>query len=330
MKRFFTFLLFAIGAAPLLFSQVTMTKVSHGFISGQSHECQAVEYQSPGESGKNCVWDFSKVSFLDEEKSVASLSDESYGQGTIKADQNDGREFFFNITEYANEYWGYKTGNSVFQLTEPIIKAKYPQTYNTQFFGKFSGTVTMEGSNSKYKIEGTYSTHADGSGTIILPDGVSLTALRVKTTERYPNFERVKYLWYAQNVTLPLFISFEDFSIASDGTKNLRNAQSFLNTQVKKSFDTKSLSNNFDYQIFPNPFKDNIQLSYYLPENTVVTVELFTSGGSKLITLVSNQEQSGPQTISQDVSKYTQQPGVYLLKIIVGDKTYTEKLVKAY
>ena len=330
MKRFFTFLLIVFGAIPLLLSQVTMTRASHGFFSGQNHECQVVQYQSPGEFGKNCVWDFSKAILLEKTESVSNLSDEIYGPGTIKADRNDGCEFFFNITESVNEYWGYKAGNTRYQLTEPIVKTKYPQTYNTQFSGKFTGSISVEGSNYVSQVEGTYSTHADGIGTIILPGDVSMPALRVRTTEVYRGLERVKYLWYAQNVRLPLFVTLEDYSIAADGTKKLASTVSYLNLKVKNPVVAKPLEDKFSYQVYPNPFKDNIQLNYSFPEKTLVTVELFASDGAKLVTLVSNQEQSGVQTISQDVSKYTQQPGVYLLRITVGDKTYTEKLVKAY
>lgn len=330
MKRFFTFLLIAFGVAPLLFSQVTMTKISHGFFSGQNHETQEVQYQSPGEPGKNCVWDFSKVILLEETKSVSNISDEIYEPGIVKANRNDGCEFLFKTTENTNEYWGYRYGSTLYQLTEPIVKTKYPQTFNTQFSGKFAGTITIEGSNYKRQVEGTYSTHADGIGTIILPDGVSMPALRVKTTVADKSSEQVKYLWYAQNVRLPLFVTFEDYYIAADGTKKLASTKSFLNTQVKNRIVAEQLTDNFSYQLYPNPFKDNIQLNYSLPEKAFVTVELYASGGAKLVTLVSNQEQSGSQTISQDVSKYTQQPGVYVLKITVADKTYTEKLVKAY
>ena len=330
MKRFFTFLFITIGVIPLLYSQVTMTKASHGFSSGLNHETQAVEYQSPGESGKNCVWDFSKATFLEDEKSVANLSEKLYGQGTIKADQDNGYEYFFNTTEYSNEYWGYVAGDTKYQLTEPIVKTKYPQTFNTQFSGKFAGKVTVEGSNYVRKVEGTYSTHADGIGTIILPGDVSLPALRVRTTEGFSGFERVKYLWYTQNISLPVFVTLEDYSIASDGTKELLTSKSVINTQAKNHVVTKNLTDNFTYQVYPNPFRDNVQLTYFLPEKALVTVELYASGGTKLVTLISNQEQSGTQTLSRDLSRYTQQPGVYLIKITVGDNTYIEKLVKAY
>ena len=329
MKRFFTFLLITLGATPLLYSQVTMTKASHGFETGQSHEVQAVQYQSPGESGKNCVWDFSKAAALDKAVSTSNLTEENSTLGTVSASRDDdGSEFFFTNTESANEYWGYKVGNVTCQLTEPIVKTKYPQTYGTQFSGKYAGTITN--ANHSQQVEGTYSTNADGVGTIIFPDGISLPALRVKTIEGTASFERIKYLWYAQNVRLPLFVTVEDYSIAVDGTQKLLASGSYLNTRVKDSENVQSPADSFSYQVSPNPFRDEIQINYTVSGKDLVTVELYdASGGSKLATLAS-QVQSGAQTVSKDVSKYVKLPGVYLLKITVGDKVYTEKLLKVY
>jgi len=331
MKNLSTFLLVFFGATPLLFSQITMTKASHGFFNGQDHECQAVQYLSPGEAGKNCVWDFSDVALLENTKSVSKMEDDPSTAGTIKADRNDGCEFFFTTTENANEYWGYKAGNLKMQLTEPIVKTKYPQSYGTQFSGNYSGFKTSECSDLKFHVEGRYSTHADGIGTIILPGGVSMPALRIKTTEGYSGFERVKYLWYAQDIRLPIFVVIEDYMLKADGTNKLTAAEAFLNLKFNVKETAKaSTAAELSYKVFPNPFRDNIQVTYSLPETALVTVELFTSGGAKLVTLLANQEQKGKQTLSQDVSKYATQPGVYLLKITVGDKTYIEKLVKTY
>jgi len=330
MKRFFTLLLIALGAIPLLYSQVTMTKASHGFTGGQSHECQAVQYQSPGASGTNCVWDFSKATALNVAKSTSDLSEDNSTLGTITASRNDGCEFYFTTTENDNEYWGYKAGKQQLLLTDPIVKTKYPQTFGTQFSGKYAGTVTVEGSNSTQKVEGAYSTDADGIGTIILPDGVSFPALRVKTTEGNATFERVKYLWYAQDVRLPLFVSLEDYSVAADGTRKLLVSGSFLNTQAKNQENAQAPADPFSYQVSPNPFRDVIQLNYTVTGKELVTVELFdSSGGAKLATLVS-QVQSGAQTLSKDISKYAKSTGVYVLKITAGNKSYTEKLLKVY
>ena len=332
MKRFFTLLLITLGVAPLLYSQVTMTKASHGFNSGMKQEGVFVPYQSPGEPGKNCLWDFSKATAINEIKYISDLNDENFVAGKIQAIRNDGSEFFYYTTDNSNEFWGYQSGNTKLQLTEPIVKTKYPQTYNTRVAGSFAGTYTIEnnGKTCIQNIEGTYSTQADATGVIVLPGNISFPALRVRTTEGTNTFEQVKYLWYVQDVRLPIFVTTEDYSIATDGTKKLMNTYSFLNTNINRVSEAKPVEDLFKVQVSPNPFRGEIQLSYSLPEKANVTVELFSSGGIKLTTLVSNQLQSDTQTLSKDISNYTQLPGYYLLKITVGDKVYTERILKSY
>jgi hypothetical protein len=333
MKRFFTFLFIAFSSVSFLSAQVTLTKASHGFTSGQNHKCQEVEYQAPGNAGTNLVWNFSQVVFAAKAPASDSNIEENFDGGNIKAVRDDGCTFFFNVTERGNEYVGYQAGNTTFRLTEPIVKTKYPQTFNTQFEGKFYGTITTEGSDNVRRVEGSYSTHADALGTIILPEGVSFPALRVRTTEVRGTYELVKYLWYAQEVRYPIFVTIEEYGIGDNGAKTLRSGNSFLNIEINET--TKSTTGIPDltaaaYKVFPNPFKDVIQLRYSLPEKTNVTIALYSSNGTKLTTLVSGKAQSGDNFVSQNVAKYTASPGIYLLKIQLGDKVYNEKLVKAY
>jgi hypothetical protein len=112
-----------------------------------------------------------------------------------------------------------------------------------------------------------------------------------------------------------------------------------LNTQINKSLSSltslSSLSSLSDlttptYKVFPNPFQDEVQLTYFLPEKTNVTVTLYNSNGAKLTDLISNETQVGSNSVSKNVARYTRAPGVYLLKIQFGSNIYTEKLVKAH
>jgi hypothetical protein len=269
------------------------------------------------------------VVFIEEVKSGSTM-DANFAGNNVKAVRDDGCSFFFNTTDKGNEYLGYQVGKTSFKLTEPILKTQYPQKYNTQFSGKYSGIVTVEGSDRTIQIEGYYSTHADATGTIILPGNISAPALRVRTTEGTDSYELVKYLWYTQDDKYPVFVTMEDYAIDKD-VRTLKKTSSFLNTQAKSPTGLKNFTGGaLAYQVFPNPFINEIQLSYSLPEKTNVTIELYSSTGTRLTTLLANKQQSGNNSISQNVAKYTSVPGVYLLKIQLGNKIYTEKLVKAH
>ncbi|MDR3340505.1 MAG: T9SS type A sorting domain-containing protein [Candidatus Symbiothrix sp.] len=334
MKRIFTFLFISFCSVSLLFSQVKLTKVNHGFLSGQSHDCREVVSQTAGDAGENRYWDFSGADFTDDAVSASSL-EENAGESNIKVSRNDGCTFFFNSTENGNEYTGYQAGNVTFSLSQPIVKTAYPQVYNTYFEGKYSGTLTIANSSYTATVEGQYSTHADATGTIVLPGGITVSALRVKTTEgNGTSYEQVKYLWYTQNDRFPIFVILENYAIDKDGVKTLTVGKSFLNTAVKSPEGTTGLANLTAgaavYKVSPNPFKDEIQLTFSLPEKTKVSVALYNANGAKLADLIADKVQSGNSTLTQNVSKFAQTPGVYLLKIQLGSKTFTEKIVKAY
>jgi hypothetical protein len=327
MKRIFTILLIIFCSVPMLFSQVKLTKATHGFISGMEHQGQKVEYQDPGLSGISVIWDFSKITLPETiEKSFSDLKT-NYNEGNIKVARNDGCTFFFNNTEESNEFLGYESKNGKLVLTQPIVKTKYPQEYGTQFDGFYSGTLSV-GENYSRTVEGTYSTHADATGTIILPGDIELPVLRVKTTQTANSWELVKYLWYAQNEKLPVFVTMEEYTVGNDGTEKLISKRSFLNTDVNKSLTGISTIGEVSYKVLQNPFKDEVQLSYTIPGEANVNIDLYASNGAKVATLVSNQLQSGSLSIAKDVTSLAPAPGIYFLKIKIGEKVYTEKLIK--
>ncbi|MDR1763136.1 MAG: T9SS type A sorting domain-containing protein [Dysgonamonadaceae bacterium] len=332
MKQIFTLLFFVAGSVSMLFSQVRMTKETHGFVSGMSHNCVMVDYQQPGQAGKGQTWDFSAVKVQEdvEQQSFSELKTD-FDAGNIKAERNDGFSFYFLNNENVNEYWGFDNGSVSLRLTQPIVKTRYPQEFGTNFNGNFAGVVTYSNATTR-EFSGKYSTEVDGAGTLILPGSISLQTIRVKTTVEYGNLYEVKYLWYSQNERLPLFVTFEEYTVGADGTKTPVFTQSNMNVNIDRNpgnvTGIANLGGN-SYKILENPFKSEISLTYSLAEPQSVTIELLSASGAKIATLVSDPQQSGSHTVSKNVSALAP-AGVYLLKLKFGDRTYTEKVVKTY
>ena len=334
MKRFFLFL-FLLGCS-LAFAQaqVTLTKETHGFITGKNATVQRVKYQSPGTGGRNANWDFSQVERIDE--AVTSVTDFEIEEttGYIRSlRHSDGMTFLYNISNAGNEYVGYDSRNVQVRFTKPLLKTTYPQSFGTYFEGEFEGKYSYSTGSSK-PLSGTYSTHADAEGIITLPNGESYTALRVHTTQTTDmggsKTHIEKYLWYASNVRLPLFVSVRTFSVNKNGDKVLRGEEAYFNPETQKLNDATGIESPVEtiaYKVFPNPFQGIVELSYDLPQETAVIVELYDSQGMKLNTLVS-QIQSGFVSLSKDVSAFTHSQGTYFLKMQFGDKSYTEKLIR--
>jgi hypothetical protein len=186
-------------------------------------------------------------------------------------------------------------------------------------------------------ITGTYSTYADATGTILLPGNISLPALRVKTTERFEQscscgaIEVEKHLWYAQNVRYPLFVSVITTSYRPNGNVSSVSKRSSYNTDIKLSLlkNEQNPVNDVTFSISPNPFEDQIQIRYSLPQKMTVRIDLYNTLGNKLATILPSQVQNGDQTISSYIAPYTQKEGTYFLKLQFDDKIYTEKIIKS-
>lgn len=335
MKRILSFFIVALCSASLMYAQVTLTKATHGFTSDDRHESVAVSYQEPGEGGQHLFWDYSEVELPELQQSFyKSLIEDNKAESNIVANRSDDVSFLFNITDKGNEYVGYDSPYQKLILSEPMQKTLYPQSYGTYFEGTFSGEMINKSNEKSTPVSGANSTHADATGTLILPGGDTFEVLRVHTTERmeYNNVAYVtnKYLWYAQDVKYPLFVTFDSHVENSDGKIYSSSKKSYVNINRAPAGPTqlKAVNNNVACTVSPNPFINTVEMSYFLPEATQVSIDLYTINGSKVTTLLANEIQSGNVNFAKDISAYTRSGEVYILKLTFGDKAQSVKLIK--
>ena len=336
MKQIFTFLLVAFGSINTIHAQIKLTQESHGFKSGDEHACQILEYKAPGDAGKNVVWDFSDVVLKDNigVATIEDLSGDLYNKATLR---NDGIKFFYNVTENQVEFRGYERENYQNIYTLPIVKIRFPQAYGTSFEGAFAGDMLVKGQKTG-DIAGTYSTHVDGEGTILLPNGEKLPVIRVKTTKVTTKLgsvsttqEVIKYLWYAQDVRYPVFVSMETAYYNSTGKRVVLENSSYLNTNLQRNklrstVDLNAIDANFTYKVFPNPFKEQLNVQYSLGKQATISAELYNTQGAKVAVLLSKQVQQGVHTINYNTAAFTK--GIYFLRFTVDGKAHIEKLIK--
>jgi len=77
-------------------------------------------------------------------------------------------------------------------------------------------------------------------------------------------------------------------------------------------------------KIFPNPVRDQINLSYNLAQTGLVTVDLFSVTGRNVASLFSDIRQAGD---NQEVFSVDQGSGVYFLRFQTGDISLARKLI---
>jgi hypothetical protein len=78
-------------------------------------------------------------------------------------------------------------------------------------------------------------------------------------------------------------------------------------------------------QNYPNPFNPSTTISYSIPENAEVTLEVFNAVGQKVETLVSGVQNAGSHSVSFNASNLSS--GVYLYKLTSGDRVQVNKML---
>jgi hypothetical protein len=84
------------------------------------------------------------------------------------------------------------------------------------------------------------------------------------------------------------------------------------------------------YQNYPNPFNSNTTIEYNLNQRSNVKIKIYDILGKEIITLVNNFESPGKNSITWNGTDKTGNPvstGVYIYNLILGDKSYTKKML---
>ncbi|MFQ5869085.1 MAG: right-handed parallel beta-helix repeat-containing protein [Candidatus Zixiibacteriota bacterium] len=78
-------------------------------------------------------------------------------------------------------------------------------------------------------------------------------------------------------------------------------------------------------QNYPNPFNARTSISYQLPADGYVTLEVYNSVGQRVVSLVNSKQQPGYRSVTWDASNVSS--GVYFYKLTAGDYTETKRMM---
>jgi hypothetical protein len=87
---------------------------------------------------------------------------------------------------------------------------------------------------------------------------------------------------------------------------------------------------NFHSNVTPNPFSDYTRISFYLPEDTDIRIEVYSAGGKSVTTIASGHFSRGDHDVSWDGRNSQGEPcssGLYVYRILSGDVQSTGRLV---
>jgi len=80
-------------------------------------------------------------------------------------------------------------------------------------------------------------------------------------------------------------------------------------------------------QIFPNPTNGTVHLQYNVQNSAEVQIDLFDTAGKQLQSLSNEATQTGVHLQSFDLQTLHLSKGIYLVRLVIGSKTYYEKVV---
>ena len=84
------------------------------------------------------------------------------------------------------------------------------------------------------------------------------------------------------------------------------------------------------HQNYPNPFNPLTQIKYDLPEDAMVTIQIFDLMGRNIRSLVNNTQSAGYHSVRWDATNQYGEPvsaGMYLYIIQAGDFRQTKKML---
>jgi len=83
-------------------------------------------------------------------------------------------------------------------------------------------------------------------------------------------------------------------------------------------------------QNYPNPFNPTTNITYGLPKDANVVIDVYNLMGQKVVTLVSERQKAGYYTVNwngRDASGNLVTSGVYIYKITTGDYAKSKKML---
>jgi hypothetical protein len=85
-------------------------------------------------------------------------------------------------------------------------------------------------------------------------------------------------------------------------------------------------SDNFKFTYYPNPFTDHLHIDFLLEKSSDVNVTVYNSYGQVIDVLAKGNYSEGEHTLIFDNSNIV--PGVYFVRLDMGDKHYTKAVIK--
>lgn len=325
--------------------QVTITKSQNGIVSAETSVTREVAWQDPGSPGENRIWDFSSVDYSGRTSLYGVVADLDGFTGAADGSlmfSEEGYEYRYAEGERELNETGYLNAakKMVAEYNDPIRRMVYPFSFGDSFTDTFAGTG-WHNKTSRIDLTGIITYSADATGTLILPDRILRNVLRVRSDKRSvqtgvcgsTQVVVTRYSWYAPGYRYPVMMESSTDIIYGDRepltTRVAWIGSPASGTNTGSSASAGVESDDHTTMVFPNPFCDQLNYSYFLRRPTTVKVELYDVSGRMNLQAEPMQLQTeGLHTGLLRSSVASLRPGVYYLRFTIGSDVAVSKVVK--
>jgi len=89
-----------------------------------------------------------------------------------------------------------------------------------------------------------------------------------------------------------------------------------------------SVAASLGYSVYPNPVTENTTISYYIPEKTNVTFELYNTVGQKVYSLPKGTQENGHYEFNFNMKALGLENGIYILQLKTDSKTASIRIAQ--
>jgi len=291
-----------------------------------------VDIGTPGPGGGN-NWDFSNLSSgtsisyeVVDAASSPYISDFPGANVCIYSAFNFIVDFevynYFSLSSNSFDEFGEGETNSLdpdpdFEKIDPFKRIfSLPMTLNTQWSSSYVKTIIEDG-NVIATINISSAAEVDAFGMMTMPGGSTLDALRIKESLDIDGIPSVKYHFISLNGAI-VSLEAEDSNPPNSGVIAIEGYdynEGYITVGVE---NTSSLPEEYYLkQNYPNPFNPSTTIEYNIPEESFVELEVFNVLGSKVATLVSENQNAGAYRVDFNAADLAS--GIYIARIRTGN-----------
>jgi hypothetical protein len=296
-----------------------------------------------GPSGSNISWNFSNLVATGEQWNIQYVDPSTAPNSMLYSNADlavsyDGLAHTFYDTDGNSVHSlgvAYEDFAMVYSNNEKV--AEFPFTLSSSFVDSFYA-VYQVGENLEVRNFGRIKMIGDAFGTIVLPNGSTSAALRVKLDREAKDtlvingipiginsYRSTTYQWYTNESKYPVLgISYVDIQ-----------ANGILTSYKQVDYNTESATdvndelpqivNGFELlQNYPNPFNPSTKISWQSSVGSHQTLKIYNVLGTEVATLVDEYKPAGSYEVEFDASKLSS--GVYLYQLKSNSKIITKKM----